>query len=131
MGRALELDPAYGNAYHLRGWLRLAGGQPAEAAADFEAAWDKTPRAFGAPHQGLVQGDLAALYYAGVAREKAGQKAQARATYERLLAQCRLIEAQTGADPAESPFWQAASFRARALARLGRAVIEPPRPENQ
>lgn len=127
VARALELDPAYGNAYHLRGWLRLAGGQPAEAAADFEAAWDRTPRAFGAPHQGLVQGDLAALYYAGVAREKAGQKARARATYERLLAQCRLIEAQPGADPAESPFWQAASFRARALARLGRAVIEPPR----
>lgn len=125
--RALELDPGYGNAYHLRGWLRLAGGQAAAAAADFEAAWDKTPRAFGAPHQGLVQGDLAALYYAGVAREKAGQEEQARAAFERLLAQCHLIEAQPGADPAESPFWQAASFRARALARLGRAVIEPPR----
>ncbi len=127
VGRAVEIDAGYGNAYHLRGWLRLAAAEAAAAAADFETAWEQTPRAFGAPHQGLVQGDLAALYYAGVAWAKAGQRARSEATFERLLAQCQLIEAQPGADPADSPFWQAASFRARALARLGRAVVEPPR----
>ena len=127
VGRAVETDAGYGNAYHLRAWLRLAAGESAAAAADFETAWEKTPRAFGAPHQGLVQGDLAALYYAGVAWAKAGQGARSKATFERLLAQCQLIETQPGADPAGSPFWQAANFRARALARLGRAVVEPPR----
>lgn len=127
VGRAVGLDPGYGNAYHLRGWLELAAGQAAGAAADFETAWEKTPRTFGAPHQGLVQGDLAALYYAGVAWAKAGQRDRSTAAFERLLTQCRLVEAQPGADPAASPFWQAASFRARALSRLGRTVVEPPR----
>jgi len=127
--RALALEPAYGNAYHLRGWLELAAGRAAEAARSFETAWEHTPRAFGAPHQGLVQGDLAALYYAGVAWQRAGQPAKASAAFDHLIAQCQAVEARSSAERGSSPFWQAANFRARAQARLGRSIDEPVRLE--
>lgn len=127
--RALQLDAGYGNAYHLRGWLQLAAGRAAEAAQSFETAWEHTPRAFGEPHQGLVQGDLAALYYAGVAWQKAGQTPRARAAFEHLIAQCQAVEARASADKGAAPFWQAANFRARAQARLHRAIDEPVRLE--
>jgi tetratricopeptide (TPR) repeat protein len=65
--RALQLDSAYGNAYHLQGWLLLARERYPEAAASLLSAFERTPRSFGNQHQGVVGADLAALYYAGVA----------------------------------------------------------------
>jgi tetratricopeptide (TPR) repeat protein len=124
--RAIERDAGYGNAYHLLGWIRLAQGQYAAAGASFEAAFDKTAPTFGQPHHGQVGGDLAALYYAGVAYQKAGSRARAGAAFTRLIEHCRRIRERNGDAGAAWP-WQAANFIGRAEARLGRAVSEPPR----
>lgn len=125
--RALALDPAYGNAYHLQGWLHLAASQYLAAAASLESAFDKTPSAFGSPYQGMVDGDLAALYYAGVAYQKAGRSDQARAAFTRLIARCRSAAAAPEREAGLAPNWQAANFLARASARLGQPVHEPAR----
>lgn len=124
--RALALDPGYGNAYHLRGWLAMARGDYAAAAIDLETAFERTPRSFGSQHQGMVSGDLAARYYAGVAARRLGQEARARAVFVSLIAHCKeLIDSHRAEGEAAS--WQAASFRARAQARLGITITEPPR----
>jgi tetratricopeptide (TPR) repeat protein len=124
--RALGTDDSYGNAHHLRGWLRLAAGDYTGAAASLEAAFEHTPRAFGSPHQGNVNGDLAALYYAGVAYQKLGQKERAATTFRRLMEHCRLLLAH-GAPEDGASEWQAANFLARAAARLGQPAPEPGR----
>jgi DNA-binding winged helix-turn-helix (wHTH) protein/tetratricopeptide (TPR) repeat protein/TolB-like protein len=124
--RAITLDPGYGNSYHLRGWLQLAAGDYADAARSLETAFEKTPPDFGNPYQGLVNGDLAALYYAGVAYQKLARPREAQATFERLIERCRLYE-QRGGQSVNAAAWQAASFRARAAARLGRPAPEPVR----
>jgi len=125
VARALVMDPGYGNAYHLRGWMAMARGEDAAAAADLETAFERTPRGFGNQHQGMVSGDLAARYYAGVAALKLGQKARAAAVFTSLIAHCKeLIESHRAEGDAAT--WQAASFRARAQARLGIMVAEPP-----
>lgn len=125
VARALERDAAYGNAWHLRGWLQLSRGQPLAAAESLQAAFERTPRSFGAPHQGLVNGDLAAQYYAGVAWLKAGRTASARAAFEALLVHCqRLQQARSNAGVAGD--WQVGNYLARAAARLGRVAPEPP-----
>ncbi|PYQ24514.1 MAG: hypothetical protein DMF81_05115 [Acidobacteria bacterium] len=124
--KAITLDPNYGNAYHLRGWMEMARGEDSDAAADLELAFELTPHSFGSQHQGMVSGDLAARYYAGVAAAKLGQKARAAAVFRSLIAHCKeLIDFRRADGDAAS--WQAASFRARAQARLGVAVSEPPR----
>jgi DNA-binding winged helix-turn-helix (wHTH) protein/tetratricopeptide (TPR) repeat protein/TolB-like protein len=123
--RALRLDPAMGNAYHLRGWLELARGESDAAASSLETAFERTPHSFGNPHQGLVGGDLAALYYAGVARQKAGQAERARQVLERVIELCRRVR-QHPPDHGVAE-WQAANFLARASARLGRPAPDPPR----
>jgi DNA-binding winged helix-turn-helix (wHTH) protein/tetratricopeptide (TPR) repeat protein len=125
--RAIELEPAYGNAYHLRGWLDLASGDAAAAARSLEAAFERTPRRFGNPHQGLVGGDVAALYYAGVAYRQLGEEARARQVFRRVMTFCREQLARSERRGEEASRWQAASFLARAAARLGVAAPEPPR----
>lgn len=126
--RAVAADAEYGNAYHLRGWLQLARGDYLTAGGNLETAFARTPGSFGAPHQGLVSGDLAALYYAGVAYAKGGAVARARAAFGKLVARCRQLQkAREGAGAAAD--WQVASYLARALARLGRPIPEPPRLE--
>lgn len=125
--RALRLDRGYGNAYHLQGWLLMLHGRHVEAARSFSTAFERTPRAFGSPHQGLVEGDLAAAYYAGVAYEAAGSRSRAKQAFEELIAHCERLLGHPSADPGGSPRWQAESFRARAAARLGRSVPEPTR----
>jgi DNA-binding winged helix-turn-helix (wHTH) protein/tetratricopeptide (TPR) repeat protein/TolB-like protein len=126
VARAIALDPNYGNAYHLRGWLEMARGDDAGAAVDLETAFERTPRSFGSQHQGMVSGDLAARYYAGVAALRLGQKARAYAVFASLISHCKeLIDSHRAEGDAAT--WQAASFRARAQARLGLAVAEPPR----
>jgi tetratricopeptide (TPR) repeat protein len=125
VGRALEQDPGYGNAYHLRGWIALGQGRLAEAARDLETAFERTPRSFGFPHQGFVNGDLAALYYAGVASAKLGQASRARALFERVIALSREGEAHPASVLGPALRWQAASFRARAAARLGHPAVDP------
>lgn len=77
--RALALEPSYGNAHHLLGWLRFARQDYSGAAASLEAAFERTPPAFGYPYLGQVGGDLAALYYAGVALQKLGEPDRAAA----------------------------------------------------
>jgi DNA-binding winged helix-turn-helix (wHTH) protein/tetratricopeptide (TPR) repeat protein/TolB-like protein len=124
--RALGADDSYGNAHHLRGWLRLAAGDHAGAAASLEAAFEHTPRAFGSPHHGNVNGDLAALYYAGVAYQKLGQKERAATTFRRLMAHCRRLLAH-GTPGHGASEWQAANFLARAAARLGQPAPDPGR----
>jgi DNA-binding winged helix-turn-helix (wHTH) protein/tetratricopeptide (TPR) repeat protein/TolB-like protein len=126
--RALRLDPGYGNSHHLRGWLLLAAGEHVAAARSLEMAFDKTPPDFGNPYQGLVNGDLAALYYAGVAWQKAGRAREARAAFERLIASAG-VQAPAGAHARNAAAWQAHNFRARALARLGQKTPEPERLE--
>lgn len=126
--RALALDPNYGNSHHLLGWLRLAAGDNAAAARSLATAFEKTPRDFGNPHQGLVNGDLAALYYAGVAWQRAGRAAEARAAFERLLG-ITGAPAQQAGQGVNAGAWQAANFRARAAARLKRPAPEPERLE--
>lgn len=122
--RALALDPSYGNAHHLLGWLRLAAGDSLAAAKHFEAAFERTPASFGHPHTGTVSGDLAALYYAGVAYLKASRADEAIAAFERVADVCRrlLIRRQ---ELGEAGTWQAESFLARARARLGMDAAEP------
>ena len=126
VARALALDPGYGNAYHLRGWMAMARGDDAAAAVDLETAFERTPHGFGNQHQGMVNGDLAGRYYAAVAALRSGQKARAAAVFTSLIAHCKeLIESHRAEGDAAT--WQAASFRARAQARLGIMVSEPPR----
>jgi hypothetical protein len=71
-----------------------------------------------------VSGDLAALYYAGVAYLRAGLATEAISAFERVSDLCRRLLAsrqQLG----EAGAWQAESFLARAEARLGVSVDEP------
>ena len=126
--RAIALDPAYGNAHHLRGWLRLAAGDYAAAASSLETAFERTPRSFGNPHQGNANGDLAALYYAGVAYQKLERSAQAERVWLRLMERCRKL-GETSSQTLDSPQWQARNFLARAAARLRLPAAEPPRLE--
>lgn len=125
--RAIGADPAYGNAYHLRGWLRLARGDHAAAAEDLRQAFERTHRTFGSAHHGLVHGDLAALYYSGVAWLEAGDRQRAADVLVRVAAHCeRLQRYGTGGD-GPAPDWQLANFLARVRARLGQRAPEPPR----
>jgi tetratricopeptide (TPR) repeat protein len=124
--RALGLDASYGNAYHLRGWIQLAQGDLSRAGENLEMAYDKTPPLYGRTYQGHLGGDLAALYYAGVAWQKAGETARAKATLERVIEHCRKLAA-TGDGPGPAVRWQAANFLARAQMRLGVPASEPPR----
>ncbi len=126
--QALKQDASYGNAYHLRGWLELARHDHAAAAASLLLAYERTPRHFGNPYQGLASGDLAALYYAGVAYQKLGAADQARAAFERLREQCRQLVERSD-DEALAARWQAQSFLARTAARLHQPSSEPPRLE--
>jgi tetratricopeptide (TPR) repeat protein len=126
--RALEVDPAYGNAYHLRGWLALGAGDLARAAFELEQAFERTPRHFGNPYQGVVGGDLAALYYAGVVRQKQGATAQARADFARLAEACRKVQQHASAADVAGR-WQAESFLARMAVRQGSPAREPSRLE--
>ena len=118
--RVVAADPGYGNAYHLRGWLRLARGEHAAAAEDLRLAFERTPRSFGRAQHGLVNGDLAALYYSGVAWLEAGDKRQGAQVLERLVAHCQRLQKQHAGHAGPAPDWQLANFLARALARLGR-----------
>jgi DNA-binding winged helix-turn-helix (wHTH) protein/tetratricopeptide (TPR) repeat protein/TolB-like protein len=121
--RALAQDRNYGNAYHLRGWLALARKDYASAVRDLDTAFERTSGSFGYTHQGMVSGDLAALYYAGVASEKLGAGDR---DLKRLLD--LLGRLSTGKrDEADAALWQVANFRARAAARLGETAPEPPR----
>jgi tetratricopeptide (TPR) repeat protein len=126
--RALALDPEYGNAYHLRGWLALGSSQLERAAEDLERAFERTSRHFGNPYQGVVGGDLAALYYAGVVRQKQGATAESRSDFARLADACRKVQQHTSADDVAGR-WQAQSFLARIAARQAAPVKEPPRLE--
>jgi DNA-binding winged helix-turn-helix (wHTH) protein/tetratricopeptide (TPR) repeat protein len=120
--RALAQDHAYGNAYHLRGWLALARKDYTAAARDFETAFEKTPRTFGYTNLGTVSGDLAALYYAGVASQRLGM---GDADLRRLVDLCETL-GKGRREEADAALWQIANFRARAAARLGEEAPEPP-----
>ena len=127
--RAIAGDASYGNAYHLRGWMELAAGDYGGAAASLVTAFEQTPHSFGSAHQGLVNGDLAALYYAGVAYQKRGEWEKGEPLLERLIAHCKRLQQLPGYDATSGAAWQAASFNARARARLGLPATEPPRLE--
>lgn len=127
--RAIAADPSYGNAFHLRGWMELAAGSYGAAAASLVTAFEQTPHGFGSAHTGLVNGDLAALYYAGVAYQKRGEWEKGEPLLERLIAHCRRLQQLPGEGEGTAAAWQAASFIARGRARLGLKVVEPPRLE--
>ncbi len=127
LDRAIAGDRSYGNAYHLRGWIQMAAGDYAGAAASLVTAFEETPHSFGSAHEGLVNGDLAALYYAGVAYQKRGEWEKGEPLLERLIAHCKRLQQLPGYDATSGAAWQAASFSARAHARLGLPAVEPPR----
>jgi tetratricopeptide (TPR) repeat protein/TolB-like protein len=125
--RALATDAGYGNAYHLRGWLRLTAGNYDGAASDLRGASERTPIGFGSPDTGVIKGDLAALYYEGVAHQKAGRPAAAHAVWRELIARAR----DAGRGVAVNPVvrWQADYLVAIGSARLGLPVTMPDRLE--
>lgn len=130
--RALELDPGYGNAYHLRGWLALARDDYEAAARDLYTAFERTRQVhadaqFGFPSTG--SGDLAALYYAGVAEQKRGRADRAAAHYREVIRISDAGGATRHASEGGVPPWEAAYLSALALARLGEPVPELPRLE--
>jgi DNA-binding winged helix-turn-helix (wHTH) protein/tetratricopeptide (TPR) repeat protein len=122
---ALQVDAAYGNAYHLRGWLRLTSGDDHGASRDLAEAHRQTPSGFGSPEQGVIGGDVAALYYSGVARARLGDREGAEAAWRAVITEASGVLAAP-VDP-QNPLlrWQAASLVAIASARLGLAVTEP------
>jgi DNA-binding winged helix-turn-helix (wHTH) protein/tetratricopeptide (TPR) repeat protein len=122
--RGLALDGSYGSGHHLQGWMRLAQGDYVHAAQSLEKAYETTPAQFGRVHQGMLGGDLAALYYAGVAWQKAGQDARAQAVLARVIEHCHKF---ARGDSGAAARWQAANFIGRARARLGRSSPEPER----
>jgi hypothetical protein len=108
--------------------MQMAKGDYANAAQSLEKAFDKTPPQFGRVHQGLLGGDIAALYYAGVAWQKAGRADQAKAVFDRMISHCQRFPKQVGDDDAgPAARWQAANFIGRARARMKGPVTEPPR----
>jgi DNA-binding winged helix-turn-helix (wHTH) protein/tetratricopeptide (TPR) repeat protein len=125
--RSLALDDSYGSGHHLQGWMRLAQGDYARAAVSLEKAFEKTPAQFGRVHQGLLGGDVAALYYAGVAWQKAGQHERAKAVMMHAIAHCRAFARESKDDSGAAARWQAANFIGRIHARLGSSAPEPPR----
>jgi tetratricopeptide (TPR) repeat protein len=130
--RALSVDDRYGNAYHLLGWIELAQKNHVRAAENLERAYERTSAQYGRTYQGHLGGDLAALYYAGVAWAKAGRPSSARAVLGRVTEHCRKLERHVGDDPGPAARWQAANFLARAQVRLGRKAVSPPRlPEDE
>ncbi len=120
--RARRLDPGYGNAQHLAGWLALAGGRYAEAAESLQQAFEETPLQFGSTRQGLLLGDLPALYYAAVAEQKAGRTERARQRFLQLVELCRRLR---GPGPpsklGEFSLQQVLVLEALALYRMGEA----------
>jgi DNA-binding winged helix-turn-helix (wHTH) protein/tetratricopeptide (TPR) repeat protein len=128
--RALDLDPEFGNAYHLRGWLSLADGANAAAAADLEMAFRHTRSTlFGEAHHGFVgvdSGDLAALYYAGVAHQRLGHRAEAASALRRVIETCQRVRAAGQVARGSLPEWEATYLEAIAAARLGESRPELP-----
>lgn len=118
--RALAVNPHYGNAYHLRGWIHLSQGRYPEAAAQLERAYAETPPEFGSAFHGLVDGDLAALYYAGVAYDKLGERDKARAVFRRLVTLCKTArDTWPDQDKDSLIFIQTCSLEGLAYCRLG------------
>jgi DNA-binding winged helix-turn-helix (wHTH) protein/tetratricopeptide (TPR) repeat protein/TolB-like protein len=125
--RSLALDDSYGSGHHLHGWMRMAEGDYTRAAQSLEKAFEKTPAQFGRVHQGLLGGDVAALYYAGVAWQKAGDRRRADAVLTRATTHCRRFAKLSVDDSGPAARWQAANFIGRAKARMGATAPEPPR----
>jgi tetratricopeptide (TPR) repeat protein len=125
--RGLAMDDSYGSGHHLLGWMRVAQKDYTSGAASLERAFETTPPQFGRVHQGMLGGDIAALYYAGVAWQKAGQHDRAKSAFARMIEHCRRLVRQTDDETGPAARWQAANFIGRAQARLGAAAPEPPR----
>lgn len=118
--QALGVERKYGNAYHLRGWINLSQGKFEQAAADFERAYAQTPPQFGSAFHGIIGGDLPALYYAGVACEKLGNRQRAEAIFRKLIKLCRAARrGRTGKDKSTIGYVQTYTLEALALGRLG------------
>jgi tetratricopeptide (TPR) repeat protein len=122
--QALQLDSACGKAYHLRGWLSLVAGDLSDAASDFREAYERTPVGLGTAETGVIKGDLEALYYEGVAHQKAGRPQEAAVAWKAVVTECR-----DAARRAVSPVvrWQADVLAALAEARLGHPTALPDR----
>ncbi len=96
--RARQANPGYGNAQHLAGWIELSDGQYLRAAESLKRAFQETPPQFGSTYQGLLLGDLPALYYAGVAYQKAAQPAPARELLQQLVSLCEQLKPRLESD---------------------------------
>jgi tetratricopeptide (TPR) repeat protein len=126
--RAFKLDDSYGSAHHLWGWMRMAKGDYANAALSLEKAFEKTPAQFGRVHEGALGGDVAALYYAGVAWQKAGEAKRAKAVFDHVVDHCQRFARDSGGDDSGPAVrWQAANFIGRSRARLGVTSQDPGR----
>lgn len=119
--KALQLNPQYGNAYHLLAWIQLADGDYRQAASGFRQAFERTPLQFGSKFEGILDGDLPALYFAGVALSKSREQERAEAAFGKLIDLCRKIRSRD-ADRPQGSFTvrQSLLLEALATARLGR-----------
>ena len=121
--QALQLDGGYGPAYHLRAWLRLTAGEFDGAASDFREAYERTvePTAT-SRNSALPGGDIVALYYEGVAHQKAGAAAEASAAWRAVVSDSRQVAAST-TNPGGR--WQAGVLAALAAVRMGTVGVPP------
>ncbi len=110
---ALQTDPDYGNAYHLLAWIDLNAGETARAAARFQMAFEKTPPEFGSRFEGILEGDLPALYYAGVAFQKLRQPERSHAAFFKLIGLCQRFRER---DTNRTSFLRTQSLALEALA---------------
>jgi DNA-binding winged helix-turn-helix (wHTH) protein/tetratricopeptide (TPR) repeat protein/TolB-like protein len=129
--RAVAMDPGFGNAHHLRGWLAMARGEYAAAAESMQRAFETTRETrSGEMFHGYVMpasGDLAALYYAGVALDALGRRGEARRRFETLRELCMTRVPGGGSEGLLA--WTPAYLSAIAAARLGEPVPDLPRLE--
>ena len=119
VSQAVALDPDHGRAFYLRGWLRLTAGELDGAASDFREAYERTPRRPASMDPRAVDADVAALYYEGVAHQKAGRAAEAAAAWTTVVTECEKV---LRSEPNPVARWEADVLAVLGRVRLGRAV---------
>ncbi|HSR68136.1 MAG TPA: winged helix-turn-helix domain-containing protein [Acidobacteriota bacterium] len=117
---ALKVDPEYGNAHHLMGWIHLAQERYSQAAASLTWAFERTPPQFGWSFHGILEADLPALYYSGVAYQKLGKNNLASMIFNQVIKRCRdLRRAWKGKNRPALDVVQTHTYEGLALCRLG------------
>ncbi|HSR50153.1 MAG TPA: winged helix-turn-helix domain-containing protein [Acidobacteriota bacterium] len=117
---ALRLDPEYGNAHHLTGWIHLAEKRFSQAATSLTRAFELTPPEFGWSFHGILDADLPALYYSGVAYQKLGNRIKAGMIFDEVALRCRDLRGARGdGDRPALDLVQTYTYEAMAQCRRG------------